>query len=201
MRTRTVTSALMTAMLISLLGTVSCAALTRKSTTVTPCFSPSGGCAGSIAAEIGKAKSEVLIQAYTLTSKDIADAIVKAKDAGVNVAIIMDRSSAHAQGSASYFAQLKGIPTFIDSKHAAANSSVVIIDGETVATGSISFTKEAENRYAEDLVIIRSRSLAETYRENWNQHKDHSEEFKQNGTAKSEPARKKVLKKKKGAAQ
>jgi phosphatidylserine/phosphatidylglycerophosphate/cardiolipin synthase-like enzyme len=189
----------MTAMFISLFGTVSCASLMGRSTTVTPCFTPSGGCAESVAAEIGNAKSEVLIQAYTLTSKDIADAIVKAKETGVNIAIIMDRSSAHAQGSALYFSQLKGIPTFIDARHAAARSNVVIIDGETVITGGSTFTNEAGDRYAEDLVIIRSGYLAESYRENWNQHKDHSEEFKQqNGLSKSDPARKKVLKKKKG---
>ena len=189
----------MTAMLLSLLGRVSCAALTGRSTAVTPCFTPPGGCAESVAAEIGNAKTEVLIQASTLTSKDIADAIVKAKEAGVNVAIIMDRSSAHTQGSALYFSQLKGIPTFIDARHAVARSNVAIIDGETVITGGSTFTNEAGDRYAEDLVIIRSRNLAESYSENWNQHKDHAEEFKQNGNTKSEPVKKKALKKKKSA--
>ncbi|HWR72318.1 MAG TPA: phospholipase D-like domain-containing protein, partial [Nitrospirota bacterium] len=168
-------------------------------TTVTPCFTPPGGCSDSVAAEIANAKSEVLVQAYTLTSKDIADAIVKAKESGANVAIIMDRSSAYAQGSALYFSQLKGIPTLIDAKHAASRSNVVIIDGETVITGGFTFTNEAGDRYAEDLVIIRSRYLAESYRGNWNQHKDHAEEFKQNGNTKSEPIKKKAFKKKKSA--
>lgn len=197
MRRQRPSMALMTAMLISLLGTVSCAALQGGSKTATPCFTPPGGCADSIAAEIGNAKTEVLIQAYALTSKAIADAIVKEKEAGVNVEILLDRSSAHAQGSALYFSQLKGIPTFIDEKHAASRSNVVIIDGETVITGGFTFANEAGDRYAEDLVIIRSRGLAETYRENWNQHKDHAGEFKQNNHSKSAPASKRALKKKK----
>lgn len=200
MRSRTAAAAIMTAMLLSILGAVSCAALQGRSKTATPCFTPPGGCAESVAAEIGNAKTEVLIQASTLTSKDIADAIVKVKESGVNIAIIMDRSSAHAQGSALYFSQLKGIPTFIDARHAVARINVVIIDGETVITGGSTFSNEAADRYAEDLVIIRSESLAGSYRENWNQHKDHAEEFKQqNGSTKSEPIKKKALKKKKSA--
>lgn len=40
-------------------------------------FSPRGGCTEAIVKEISQAKSEILIQAYSFTSKEIAAAIVK----------------------------------------------------------------------------------------------------------------------------
>lgn len=185
-------------MLLSLLGAASCAVLQDNSKLLTPCFNPPGGCDDSVASEIENAESEVLIQAATLTSKAVADAIVKAKEAGLNVEILLDRSSAHTQGSASYFSQLKGIPTFIDARHAVVHSNAVIIDGDTVITGGFSLTNETGDRTAEDLVVIRSRRLAESYRENWKQHREHSEEFKElPAPSKSEPAKKRAPRKKK----
>ncbi len=37
-------------------------------------FSPNGGCTGAIVRELRKAKQEILVQAYSFTSKDIAKA-------------------------------------------------------------------------------------------------------------------------------
>jgi phosphatidylserine/phosphatidylglycerophosphate/cardiolipin synthase-like enzyme len=64
-----------------------------------------------------------------------------------------------------------------------------------VITGSFTFTSEAEEKNAENLVIINSRRLAGSYLENWNLHKSHSEEFKQGELRKGE-SRKREKKKK-----
>lgn len=173
----------------SLLALASCASI-MKPTTANPCFSPRGGCTQAIVAEIEKARSEVLIQAYSLTAKPIADAVVKAKSADVHVEIILDKSYGYAQNSASYFASLKGIPTYIDAKHVVAQNNIIIIDKNTVITGSFTFTSEAEEKNAGNLVIIDSPKLAKTYLDNWNQHRDHSQAFKQKGPAQSESKKK-----------
>ncbi|KHK00318.1 Endonuclease [Desulfovibrio sp. TomC] len=65
----------------------------------------------------------------------------------------------------------------IDDKHAIAHNKVMIIDGATVITGSFNFTKAAEEKNAENLLIIRDMSLAKIYLSNWKQHQDHSAEF------------------------
>jgi phosphatidylserine/phosphatidylglycerophosphate/cardiolipin synthase-like enzyme len=54
----------------------------------------------------------------------------------------------------------------------------MIIDKETVITGSFNFTKAAEQRNAENLLILYSKELAERYIDNWNRHKLHSQEYK-----------------------
>jgi phosphatidylserine/phosphatidylglycerophosphate/cardiolipin synthase-like enzyme len=151
--------------------------LTLNNTPVQVYFSPDGGCTEAIVNEISHAKSEILIQAYSFTAKEIAAAIVKAHKKGIHVEIILDKSNKSAKYSAGDFTAHMGIITYIDDKHAVAHNKIMIIDKETVITGSFNFTKAAEEKNAENLLIIRNKKLAETYLENWTKHKDHSERY------------------------
>jgi phosphatidylserine/phosphatidylglycerophosphate/cardiolipin synthase-like enzyme len=140
-------------------------------------FSPMGGCTDAIVQEISQAKQEILVQAYSFTSKDIAKALVAAHKRGVRTVIILDKSNQSKRYSAADFTFNMGIPTYIDAKHATAHNKVMIIDKETVITGSFNFTKAAEERNAENLLILRSKELAERYIANWEKHKQHSQEY------------------------
>jgi phosphatidylserine/phosphatidylglycerophosphate/cardiolipin synthase-like enzyme len=51
----------------------------------------------------------------------------------------------------------------------------MVIDGETVITGSFNFTKAAEQKNAENLLILDSPELAAFYAKNWEAHLAHSE--------------------------
>ena len=44
-------------------------------------FSPNGGCTDAILSEINQAKTEILLQAYSFTSKPIAQALIRAQTA------------------------------------------------------------------------------------------------------------------------
>ena len=141
------------------------------------CFSPNGGCTEAIVNQIDNAKSEILIQAYSFTSAPIAKALVNAHKRGVHVEIILDKSNKSEKYSAGDFTVHMGVTTYIDSQHAIAHNKIMIIDKETVITGSFNFTKAAEEKNAENLLIIRSKKLAEIYIDNWNKHKEHSEKY------------------------
>jgi phosphatidylserine/phosphatidylglycerophosphate/cardiolipin synthase-like enzyme len=140
-------------------------------------FSPYGGCTEAIVEALSKAKTEVLVQAYSFTSKEIAKALLDAHKRGVKTQIILDRSNKSGKYSAGDFTAHGGVPTFIDSQHAIAHNKVMVIDKETVITGSFNFTKAAEEHNAENLLIIRSKELAKAYIENWHEHKGHSEVY------------------------
>ena len=140
-------------------------------------FSPHGGCTEAVVDALNHAKSEVLIQAYSFTSKNIAKALLEAHKRGVHVEIILDKSNRSKKYSAGDFTAHMGIPTYIDSAHTIAHNKVMIIDKETVITGSFNFTKAAENNNAENLLIISSMDLAKYFIENWEQHKGHSEPY------------------------
>jgi len=136
-----------------------------------------GGTTQAIIKEINEAKSEILVQAYSFTSSPIAKALVDANKRGVKVEGILDKSQRKAQyTSASFLANMR-VPTFIDDKHAIAHNKIMIIDKTTVITGSFNFTKAAENNNAENLLIIKSKELANLYIDNWMKHREHSEPY------------------------
>jgi phosphatidylserine/phosphatidylglycerophosphate/cardiolipin synthase-like enzyme len=141
------------------------------------CFSPHGGCTREIVDQIDNAKTEILIQAYSFTSAPIAKAIVNAYKRGIHVEIILDKSNKSTKYSAGDFTAHMGVTTYIDSRHAIAHNKIIIIDKETVITGSFNFTKAAEEKNAENLLIIKSKKLAKTYIDNWNKHKEHSDRY------------------------
>jgi len=88
--------------------------LTLNNTPAHVHFSPNGGCTDAIVKEVGKAKSEILVQAYSFTSKDIAKAPVDAHKRGVHTEIILDKSNRSQKYSAAEFIHNMGIPTYIE---------------------------------------------------------------------------------------
>ena len=137
-------------------------------------FSPTGGCAAAVCAELNTAKSNILVQAYSFTSKQIARALVDAHQRGVDVRAILDKSNVSAKYSSADFLAHEGIPTLIDAQHAIAHNKVMVVDDQTVITGSFNFTTAAEEHNAENLLILRSPELAQKYADNWREHAAHS---------------------------
>jgi phosphatidylserine/phosphatidylglycerophosphate/cardiolipin synthase-like enzyme len=151
--------------------------LTLNNTPAQIYFSPKGGCTEAIVRHISNAKSEILFQAYSFTSAPIAKALINAHKRGIKVEAILDKSQRTEKYTSATFLANSGIPTLIDDKHAIAHNKVIIIDRETVITGSFNFTKAAEEKNAENLLIIRNKDLAKLYVENWMEHKEHSESY------------------------
>lgn len=139
------------------------------------CFSPKGGCTDLIVRTLAQAKSTVHVQAYSFTSQPIAQALIDAHRRGVSVEVILDRSQLKGEGVQTGFMAQVGLPVRIDAVHAIAHNKIMLIDGETVVTGSFNFTNSAELRNAENLLVVRDRTLAERYETNWQKHKAHSE--------------------------
>jgi phosphatidylserine/phosphatidylglycerophosphate/cardiolipin synthase-like enzyme len=140
-------------------------------------FSPNGGATQAIINEISNAKTEILVQAYSFTSSPIAKALVDAHKRGVKVEAILDKSQRkETYTEATFLANMK-VPTYIDDKHAIAHNKIMIIDKVTVITGSFNFSKAAEEKNAENLLIIKSKELASVYIDNWMKHKEHSEPY------------------------
>lgn len=138
-------------------------------------FSPRGGCSAAIVKELDAAKTEILMQAYSFTSAPIAKALLDAKKRGVTVKVILDKSQRTQKYSAYTFLKNQGIPVYIDAAHAIAHNKIITIDQETVITGSFNFTKAAEEKNAENLLIVKSKELTNLYTSNWNKYKEHSE--------------------------
>jgi phosphatidylserine/phosphatidylglycerophosphate/cardiolipin synthase-like enzyme len=142
---------------------------------VTAHFSPRGGCTDVIVREVQRARHEVLVLAYSFTSRPIAQALIDAKLRGVQVDIVLDPSNERDAYSDLHFFLEQGLPPLIDPHHAIAHNKVMVIDGRTVLTGSFNFTHHAETENAENLLVLRGHpDLVRAYRQDFAAHKAHA---------------------------
>jgi phosphatidylserine/phosphatidylglycerophosphate/cardiolipin synthase-like enzyme len=144
---------------------------------ITVNFSPKGGCTERVVEELGKAQHEIEMQAYSFTSQPITNALVAAHHRGVKVTIVLDKSDIKEKSEAAEVAADR-IATYIDSKHSIAHNKIILIDGQTIITGSFNFTNQAEHNNAENLVVLHGRpKLYAAYDSNFKLHLGHSEPF------------------------
>lgn len=147
-------------------------------------FSPRGGCTEAVVNEIRRARQQIFVQAYSFTSQPISGALVEAHQRGVQVFIVLDKSQRTEQYSGADFVANAGIPTLIDAAHAIAHNKIMLIDGQTIITGSFNFTKNAEENNAENLLIIRGRpDLYYAYEMNFRHHYEHSQPYQGRGVS------------------
>lgn len=137
-------------------------------------FSPNGGVADSMVSALGKATSDVRVQAFSFTSEPISSALIVAKKRGIKVVVVLDKENLSNKSSALLSLHAAGIPIYIDSKHAIAHNKLIIIDEDRVFTGSYNFSKGAEEKNAENSILITDKSITKLYAENFELHREHS---------------------------
>ena len=141
-------------------------------------FSPGPECVKTIVQEIDNATMEVLVQASSFSSPQIARALQGAMKRAVSVEVILDRSQrSEKYGSAVFLANQK-IPAYVDGSHGFTRNNALIIDKTTVITGSFNLRKTADGKETENVLLIRSKELAGPYLDNWLKHKAHSEIYR-----------------------
>jgi phosphatidylserine/phosphatidylglycerophosphate/cardiolipin synthase-like enzyme len=142
--------------------------------TMSVTFSPKGGCTEAAVREINAARNEILVMAYSFTSKEIADAIIAAKKRGVRVDILLDHSNEKETYTELPLLEEHGMLPLIDAQHAIAHNKVIIIDHKTIITGSFNFTHQAEHQNAENMLVIKGHpELVSAYYKNFGDHKGH----------------------------
>lgn len=126
---------------------------------------------------IRSARKSLKVHAYAFTSRQIADAMVAAHRRGVKVEVLADaQMNRREKGNAIPRLLAGGVPVAFETRYNAAHNKVLIVDAEgpgcALLTGSYNFTWSANNRNAENLLIVRDHcALARTYRDNWLRHR------------------------------
>jgi len=148
--------------------------------TVELAFTPGDDAAALIVDNLRRAKRQILVQTYSFTHKNIAEALTEAQKRGVEVLVIADRhQSETGQTSLVGWLAEQGVSVWIDADHAAAHNKVMVLDAGTpqacLITGSFNFTHAAQYRNAENLLVIKgATALADAYAANWRRHRIHS---------------------------
>ena len=136
---------------------------------------------------MGRARREILVQAYLLTSRPIAASLIAAKQRGLEVSVLADANQ-HADNPASLLGSLadKGIPVWLETRYRNAHNKIMVIDDGTqdvvVVTGSYNFTRSAQRMNSENLFLIRGNlALAHRFRQNWERHRADAVAFRTAG--------------------
>ncbi len=125
-------------------------------------FCPEDACADAVISLIDSANESVHVAVYSFTLDSIADALIRAKQRGVDVKVVLESQQVSQY---SVYEKLKdaGIDVLLDSNPAYMHDKIAVIDGRIVITGSYNWTKRATNQNNENLVVIYSKKLSEEF--------------------------------------
>lgn len=137
-------------------------------------FSPNGGAATAIAAELATAKTSIFVQTYSISETEITAALIAAAGRGVPVRIVVDKHQQNDQYSSAPKLRAAGLRVVTDRIEALHHNKVIIIDAATVITGSMNFTESGDKKNAENTLIIHDAAIAAAFTADWHKHNDHS---------------------------
>jgi phosphatidylserine/phosphatidylglycerophosphate/cardiolipin synthase-like enzyme len=148
----------------------------KASGTVQIAFTPWDNAEAMIVEAIGAARRQILVQAYSFTSRNIANALVAARQRGVEVRVSADREQTFS-GENSRIPDLAnaGIPVLLEVRYLSAHNKTMVIDEGTpepvVISGSYNWTFAAQNRNAENVMVFRRNDeMARAFAANWRRH-------------------------------
>lgn len=133
-------------------------------------FSPEGSAQKLVLETIASAKHDIQILAYAFQAPDIMQALVAAKNRGVNVRVVVDkkRNKGKTSKKAMDFVTSNGVELRTNDHFHIHHDKVIIVDGSTVETGSFNFAPSAETANSENVVVIRDMpEVAKQYVAHW----------------------------------
>ena len=135
---------------------------------ISEAFSPNQGATALVVKTISSAKTTIHVAAYSFTSRPIAEALIAAEQRGVEVAVVLDKSQRRGKGSLFQYLEHNSVPVRIDDQYSIMHDKFMLIDGKTLELGSFNYTRAAEEKNAENVVVIRNRKkLIEEYSQQW----------------------------------
>ena len=127
-------------------------------------FSPDDHAQEHIVELIQGAQKNIYFLAYSLTSDEIANAMLERTRAGVDVAGVMEAKQVLSNRGGEYEKlRAAGLDVRLDANPDNLHHKVIIIDGQTVITGSYNFSNNAETINDENVLVIHSPQVANLF--------------------------------------
>ena len=126
-------------------------------------FSPENDVISSLLKEIGAAKKSIHFMAFSFTQDALGSAMLDRFESGIEVQGVFEQRQIDQH---SEYERMKaaGLPVVQDGNPGAMHHKVIVIDEETVITGSYNFSKNAEEHNSENLLIIKANpDIAQAY--------------------------------------
>jgi phosphatidylserine/phosphatidylglycerophosphate/cardiolipin synthase-like enzyme len=125
-------------------------------------FSPDDGVAQRVVAYISQAKTSIHFLAFSFTHREIAQAMLAQYENGLVLKGVIETRTVDDGQSAAWDIFTNGeAPVLLDGlANSTLHEKLIILDSETVITGSFNFTNSANNRNDENVLIIHDQALA-----------------------------------------
>jgi phosphatidylserine/phosphatidylglycerophosphate/cardiolipin synthase-like enzyme len=128
--------------------------------TIESYFSPDDGVLDQIMEQMRNAERSVEVLAYALTTDHIGEMLLDLHRSGVSVRGVVESSQSQASGSETPRLRQAGMDIRLDGNPENMHHKVIILDGITVIVGSYNFTRSAEEKNDENVLIIHDPALA-----------------------------------------
>lgn len=138
--------------------------MTVDGTPVENYFAPRDRVMDKLIQETNKARRSIKFMIFTYTDENLASQMISQAKLGVDVQGVIEARGASQGALPSLFcAKQKLLQVKTDGNSATMHHKVIIIDDETVITGSFNFTKSADTANDDNVIIIRNSSVAALY--------------------------------------
>jgi len=128
-------------------------------------FSPGPDCRIAIEQAMETALDELLICVFTISDDRLSDAIQRAHRNGLTVRVLSDNDKMDDRGNDIERLAASGVDVRIDRSPEHMHHKFMVVDGQTILTGSYNWTRSAETRNEENLVVLDDPFLAGRFAE------------------------------------
>lgn len=118
-------------------------------------FSPMGGGRAAVVSELAKARKSVHFMTFSLTDVEVGKTMEQKAKAGLEVGGVFDRWLAAGQYSLFSAFRTNKLDVLRDGNEALMHHKVIIIDGQTLITGSYNYSQNAEQNNNEAFIILK----------------------------------------------
>jgi len=130
-------------------------------------FCPQDECADKLIQRIDSAKTSIYIAIYSFTHDEIASALLRAKERGLDVRVVFDYDQSKNDSSDDELLQAAGILIAFRNGSGYMHNKFAVIDANIVATGSFNYSQNADTKNDENLIFIESAKVAEKYKQDF----------------------------------
>ncbi len=112
---------------------------------------------------VQQAQQSITFMAYSFTHDELGDAMLAQAKNGVEVTGIFETRGSETEYSEMPKLYCAGVPVRQDGNPGTFHHKVIILDGETVITGSLNFSENADDSNDENVLVIVNREIAKLY--------------------------------------
>lgn len=127
-------------------------------------FSPDDGVASPVLDILNAAQESIYFLAFSFTADELGEAIRARAENGLTVAGVMEDQQVRSNIGTEYdLFKRAGLDVFIDGNEGQMHHKTMIVDERIVITGSYNFSRSAEERNDENLIVIYNEEIADFY--------------------------------------